>query len=371
MTFTGIKRQPDYGGAGAWWMERQSDSEEKKRDVIEERGYEDAAMKTDQAFVSDSRTQGWYCRGRVAKGSRSRGWPRTTKANVYCLSRWRGLKKGNVGGLVSPIVTRMGSCVRGEFLNLVVSVLEPREGKRKELRMVSPTMIQSTTTIAIASSGSQEMSVDKAISRNVVLSIRSISACEMKKNEKTNINYAFGQRKRGFSTTNERKNHLAKKENKNRQVKRKDLIVLRQSSPKSSKSNAAWFVGVFLTNFHLLPFLARPSSPFAARSFARYTPLRPYFVKAKPVADDHSSSHLVPAEAEAVEPLSKSAIIGTLAASGLQARGILKTHARSFDWPNVIEFRRYRRIEKDAEKKTTIPRGPREIDEEMRKAEER
>lgn len=36
-------------------------------------------------------------------------------------------------------------------------------------------------------------SVDKAISRNVVLSIRSISACETKKNEKTNINYAFGR----------------------------------------------------------------------------------------------------------------------------------------------------------------------------------
>lgn len=92
------------------------------------------------------------------QGFAYRGWPRTTKANVYCLSRWRGLKKGNVGGLASPIVTRMGSCVlRGEFLNLVVSVLEPREGKRKELRMVSPTMMQSATTIAIASSGSQEM----------------------------------------------------------------------------------------------------------------------------------------------------------------------------------------------------------------------
>lgn len=68
----------------------------------------------------------------MAKGSRSRGWPRTTKANVYCLSRWRGLKKGNVGGLASPIVTRMGSCVlRGEFLNLVVSVLEPRRRKKE------------------------------------------------------------------------------------------------------------------------------------------------------------------------------------------------------------------------------------------------
>lgn len=30
-----------------------------------------------------------------------------------------------------------------------------------------------------------------------------------------------------------------------------------QTSPKSSKSNAAWFVGVFLTNFHLLPFPVR------------------------------------------------------------------------------------------------------------------
>lgn len=30
----------------------------------------------------------------MAKGSRSRGWPRTTKANVYCLSRLAGVEKG-------------------------------------------------------------------------------------------------------------------------------------------------------------------------------------------------------------------------------------------------------------------------------------
>lgn len=49
------------------------------------------------------------------------------------------------------------------------------------------------------------------------------------------------------------------------------------------------------------------------RSFARYIPPRVYFVKAKPVAGD-SPSHLI-RSAKAAESLSKSTIIGTLAAS--------------------------------------------------------
>ncbi|KYQ54088.1 CUGBP Elav-like family member 4, partial [Trachymyrmex zeteki] len=108
-SFTGIKRQPDYGGAGARWMERQSDSAEKKKDVIEKRGYENAAMKTDQAFVSDSRTQGWHCRGRVAEGLRR---------------------------------------------SSVVSVPEPKGRKRKESWMMPPSTVVQATTMATASSSS-------------------------------------------------------------------------------------------------------------------------------------------------------------------------------------------------------------------------
>ncbi|KYN42421.1 hypothetical protein ALC56_03181, partial [Trachymyrmex septentrionalis] len=121
--------------------------------VIEKRGYENAAMKTDQAFVSDSRTQGWHCRGRVAEGLRREGSRRRGRLSVYRLSCWRGV------------------------LSSVVSVPEP-------------------------------------------------TGLEKKKNEKTNINRASDY-----------------------------LIVPGRTSSKSSKSNAAWFVGVFLTNFHLLPFL--------------------------------------------------------------------------------------------------------------------
>lgn len=63
--------------------------------------------------------------------------PRVAEDNEHVLSfSLAGVERGgNVGGLASPIVTRMGSCVLwGAFLNLVVSVLEPREEKRKELR---------------------------------------------------------------------------------------------------------------------------------------------------------------------------------------------------------------------------------------------
>lgn len=56
-SFTGIKRQPDYGGAGARWMERQSDSAGRKKGRyretrVWERGYENRAKGRENRIIS-------------------------------------------------------------------------------------------------------------------------------------------------------------------------------------------------------------------------------------------------------------------------------------------------------------------------------
>ncbi|KYM96198.1 hypothetical protein ALC62_13250 [Cyphomyrmex costatus] len=219
-----------------------------------------------QAFVSDSRTQGWHCRGRVAEGLRE-----------------------NVDEFARPIALRMRShvrrTVRGGFELSRWSVYRNlREGKGKSQWMVPSTVVQATT-MAIASSGSR--------------------AEEKKKNEKTNINRA-SDCKEDVKTGEKGRNVIRPIR---RMLKSHGAKGLRSKCGLSSKSNAAWFVGVFLTNFHLLPFLVRVYLHPKDGSFARY-----YFVKAKFVANDHSSSRLI-LDAETIEPLSKSTIIGTLAAS--------------------------------------------------------
>ncbi|KYN10352.1 hypothetical protein ALC57_17539 [Trachymyrmex cornetzi] len=148
----------------------------------------------------------------------------------------------------------------------VVSVPEPKGRKRKESWMVPSTVVQATT-MAIASSSSS--SSRAAISCNIGLSIRSIRSKRRKMKKQTltahpTVRTLFHEMDKQIYIYmyNVYIPYIAN-----------HLIVPGRTSSKSSKSNAAWFVGVFLTNFHLLPFLVRVylhPRPKPRRTFPRY-----------------------------------------------------------------------------------------------------
>lgn len=109
-----------------------------------------------QAFVSDSRTQGWHCRGRVAEGPRREGsWRRGRLACTVFLAGGDG--KGECRRVceldrAADEIARVRRTGRGGFELGVVSIPEPRGRNRKGLRMVSSTTVVQPTTMAIASS---------------------------------------------------------------------------------------------------------------------------------------------------------------------------------------------------------------------------
>lgn len=81
-----------------------------------------------QAFVSDSRTQGWHCRGRVAEGSRgSKGGRGQGKraCTVFLAAGGKGERVGWSDGIARG--TRRGVVLS----STVVSVPEPRGRKRE------------------------------------------------------------------------------------------------------------------------------------------------------------------------------------------------------------------------------------------------
>lgn len=107
-----------------------------------------------QAFVSDSRTQGWHCRGRVAEGLRREGGRRRGKLACTVFLAGGDRMSMNLRDRSRCGWNRACDARWGAVLSSVVSVPEPKGRKRKESWMMPPSTVVQATTMATASSSS-------------------------------------------------------------------------------------------------------------------------------------------------------------------------------------------------------------------------